>query len=107
ILVVVSNCHRGSARGGQRPRPSMDDRDGPPLGGDDHRPRAARAAAGGLVMTRAIEADCVVVGGGSGGCVMAARLSEDAAAQVVLLEAGRDWRSNEAPPELRSMNGWR
>jgi 5-(hydroxymethyl)furfural/furfural oxidase len=58
-------------------------------------------------MARSIEADWLVVGGGSGGCVMAARLSEDAAAQVVLLEAGRDWRSNDAPPELRSMNGWR
>ncbi|HWK95553.1 MAG TPA: GMC family oxidoreductase N-terminal domain-containing protein [Pseudolabrys sp.] len=49
-----------------------------------------------------LEADVLIVGGGSAGCVLAARLSEDAGCRVILIEAGRDVSSSDVPADIAS-----
>jgi 5-(hydroxymethyl)furfural/furfural oxidase len=46
--------------------------------------------------------DYLILGGGSAGCVLAARLSENSTNRVVLVEAGRDLTPETMPPSIRS-----
>jgi len=48
------------------------------------------------------EADIIVVGGGSAGAAVAARLSADAARRVLLIEAGQDTPPGAVPADIRS-----
>jgi len=48
------------------------------------------------------EFDVVILGGGSAGCVLAARLTEDAGRRVLLVEAGPDVRPGAVPAAISS-----
>jgi 5-(hydroxymethyl)furfural/furfural oxidase len=52
-------------------------------------------------MTMQTSCDILIIGGGAAGCVLAARLSEDAGTRVVLVEAGQDTPPGAVPADIQ------